>query len=376
MKRMQVGLIVNPIAGMGGRVGLKGTDGCETLEEAVRRGAKPAAPALVEQALQELLCLRERLLILTASGTMGESLCRSLGFECEVVFDTHKNGFDTTVQDTKMTAMKIADKNTELILFAGGDGTARDLCDVFGQGPLVVGIPTGVKIHSPVYANTPSQAGLLARDFLERHQLPARLEEVVDLDEDALRQGKVYTSLHGYLRVPFHREYLQNKKAPTPLTDKEAQGAIALYIIDRMEKDITYLIGPGTSTQAILEGLGEKGTLVGVDVVQNGKVIQRDCTEKDLMRVVVSGKTKLVLTPTGGQGFLLGRGNQQISPEVLRLVGKENIIVLATDDKLIKQQGRPLLVFTGDRKTDESLKGYFRVVTGYGSATMVPVAIG
>ena len=299
-----------------------------------------------------------------------------MGFEFQVVHRPHNVGWETTSQDTRIAASEMAKENPAVILFAGGDGTARDLYEALGQGPLVLGIPTGVKIHSPVYANTPHQAGQLARDFLAQGNLSTKLEEVIDLDEEALRQGKVYTSLYGYLRVPYKREYLQNKKAPTPLSDKEAQGAIALYLIDHMEKDIIYVIGPGTTTQAILDGLGEAGTLVGVDVVCNGELIRKDCGERELLEVVAPGKTRLVLTPTGGQGFLLGRGNQQISPEILKMVGKENIIVLATEDKLIKQYGRPLLIFTGDEKTDLALKGYYRVITGYGSSMMVPVSVG
>ncbi len=369
MNSMKLGLIVNPIAGMGGRVGLKGTDGIEILAEAIRKGATEDAPSLALQALRELLPLGGTLTVLCASGDMGQNQCIALGLAHEVVYESSTRQTDAADTIGAARAMEMA--NVELILFAGGDGTARNIFTAIETRVPALGIPAGVKIHSPVYANNPKKAGQLAMEYFLDSKSTLHLEEVVDLDEAALRRGQMHTSLFGYLNVPYKKTYLQNKKAPTPLTDAEAQGAIALDVIDHMEEGVIYVIGPGTTTKAVLATLGIEGTLMGIDVVKNRKMIGRDCSEKELLALVETGKTKLILTPTGGQGYLLGRGNQQISPAVLKYIGKENMMILATDAKLVQQNGRPFLLFTGDRGTDLELSGYYKVKTGYQSEVMV-----
>jgi len=277
----------------------------------------------------------------------------------------------TDAEDTIGAAVAMEKAHVDLILFAGGDGTARNLFTAIETRVPALGIPAGVKIHSPVYANTPQKAGQLALAYFLESKPTLHLEEVVDLDEVALRNGQMRTSLFGYLNAPYKKAFLQTKKAPTPLSDTDAQSAIALDVMDHMEADIIYIIGPGTTSKAVLAALGIDGTLMGVDVLKNRKLIGRDCSEKEILALVESGKTKLILTPTGGQGYLLGRGNQQISPSVLKSIGKENMIILATDSKLVQQGGRPLLLFTGDRETDLALSGYYKVKTGYHSEVMV-----
>lgn len=369
MGSKKLGLIVNPIAGMGGRVGLKGTDGKEILAEAIRKGATVAAPSLAMLALRELLPLGGSLTVLCPSGDMGQNQCLALGLDHEVVYESSPG--QTGAHDTIQAARGMEKAGVDLLLFVGGDGTARDIFTGIETRVPALGIPAGVKIHSPVYANSPKKAGQLAMEYFLDKRPDLRMEEVVDLDEEALRNGQMRTSLFGYLNVPYKQAYLQNKKAPTPLSDSDAQGAIALDVTDHMEDGILYIIGPGTTTKAILSILGIQGTLMGVDVIKNRQLIARDCNESELLALVEAGKTKLVLTPTGGQGYLLGRGNQQISPAVLKYIGKENMMILATDSKLIQQEGRPLLIFTGDRETDLKLSGYYKVKTGYHSEVMV-----
>ena len=369
MNLKKMGLIVNPIAGMGGRVGLKGTDGKEILAEAIRKGATEAAPSLALLALREILPLGGSLLVLCASGDMGQNQCITLGLDHEVVYQCSHG--QTDAQDTIKAARAMEQAGVDLILFAGGDGTARNICTAIETRVPVLGIPAGVKIHSPVYANTPKKAGQMVMEYFLDSKPILRLEEVVDLDEAALRNGQMRTSLFGYLNVPYKKAYLQNKKAPTPLSDAEAQSAIALDVMDHMEDGTMYVIGPGTTTKAVLAALGIEGTLMGIDVVKDSRLIARDCSENELLTMVKTGKTRLILTPTGGQGYLLGRGNQQISPAVLKCIGKENIMILATDSKLVQQSGRPLLLFTGDRETDLNLSGYYKVKTGYHSEVMV-----
>ena len=367
-----IGLIVNPIAGMGGRVGLKGTDGKDTLQRALAMGASAEAPEKTIKALEQLLPFREQLLVLTCSGKMGEDECIRAGLACKVV---HISDGSTDSDDTISAGKKIAELGAELILFSGGDGTARDMCSAVGLTVPVLGIPAGVKIHSPVYGNTPEASGKLARAYLEKKPVTMTEEEVIDIDEDAYRHDRVLTRLYGYLMVPVLEGWVQSKKAPTPLTDRASQMAIALDITDNMIDDICYIIGPGSTTKAVMDTLGLKKTLLGVDIVKNRKLVGSDCNEANILDIISESKAVLVITPTGGQGYLLGRGNQQISPKVLERIKKNNIIIIAVDSKLIQLRGKPLLVYTGDAETDAELSGYYKVRTGYGMSRMYKVEV-
>lgn len=365
-----LGLVVNPIAGMGGRPGLKGTDGEAILHLAEEAGVLPMAPALALQAMEELLPLRDRLLVLTAGGDMGENACRQAGLDYRVV---HGPGAHTTAEDTVLAAKAIREGGARLLLFAGGDGTARDVYRAVGSGFPALGIPAGVKIHSPVYGNSPAQAGRLAALFLGGAPLPLRQEEVLDLDEAALREDRIVTSLYGYLTVPYKATHLQNKKAPSPLGEEAARRAIGLDVADHMKEDVLYLLGPGTTTLAVAQALGLSGSLMGVDVIENRRMIARDVGETRLLELLAGRQAVLVVTPTGGQGFLLGRGNQQLSPRVLREIGPKNLLVLCTEGKLATLGGRPLMVYTGDEALDRDLAGIYRVKSGYGMDLMVRV---
>ncbi len=351
-----VGLIVNPVAGMGGSVGLKGTDG--VAEEAIRRGAKPGAAARAALALKRLLPMKDELRLLSPSGEMGERLARELGFDMEVVYIC---GIKTSSQDTVAAARAMAD--ADLLLFAGGDGTARDIVSA-GVRCTVIGIPAGVKIHSPVYATRPERAGELALRFLQGFCRHTREAEVVDIDEMSYRDGRVCTSLYGYLKVPDDRDFMQHGKAPSPVGERAEQESIAAEMIGRMRENVYYLIGPGSTTRTLMERLGLENTLLGVDLVCNRKLVQADLSEKDILRRLDERETHLVLTPTGGQGYLLGRGNQQLSARALGRIGRERLHILATREKLFHLEGRPLLVDTGDAETDRMLSGYARVIVG------------
>lgn len=365
----KIGLIINPIAGMGGKVGLRGTDGRDILKKAVKLGASPEAPNKSLLALEKLLPIKKELCVLTSSNNMGENQCKELGLNYKVIYRTEK---ETTSSDTIKIAKIMKDMYVELIIFVGGDGTARDIYTAIELEVPVIGIPAGVKIYSPVYGNTPEKAGDLAYEYLTR-KLPLKEEEVVDLDENSYRENIFNINLYGYLMVPYKEKFLQNKKAPTPLSEKETQIAIALDIIDNMEEDTFYIIGPGTTPRTIMEKLNLPNSLLGVDIIKNKEIVKLDCNEKEILEIIKDNKSKLVVTPTGGQGYLLGRGNQQLSFRVLRKVRKENIIIVATESKIIKLKGKPFLVYTGDLETDKYLSGYYRIKVGYGMENMYRV---
>lgn len=365
----KLGLIVNPIAGMGGSVGLKGTDG--VLSEALSRGAVPKAPGRCLNALKELLPCGEDIVIVTCGNDMGENEALSLTFNTKVVY--RKSGGATDREDTIKGAEAIIEEGVDILVFAGGDGTVRDICSVVGEDVLSLGIPAGVKIHSPVYAQSPEKAGQLLRLFVEGKASASREAEVLDIDEEEYRQGRVSTRLYGYMRVPLERRFMQSRKAPSPESERAQQDSIASEIVKGMAADTMYIIGPGSTTRALMELLGLPYSLIGVDIICNGALIKKDVSEQDILTITKGWPTKLILTPTGGQGYLLGRGNQQLSPSVINNIGRQNIIVVATKEKLAGLMGEPLHVDTGDKATDILLEGYAKVVTGLMEAEMYKV---
>lgn len=366
----KLGLIVNPIAGMGGRVGLKGTDGIDMVKKARNLGAFEEAPNKAKKALEKLRGVKDDILIVTCSGNMGEKMSEDYEFKTEVILNIDA---DSTDKHTIIAARKMLKKEVDLLLFVGGDGTARDIYNAIGNELVVLGVPAGVKIHSPVYASTPEKAGELAKLYLQGKKIELKEEEVIDIDEEAFRNDIVNTRLYGYLKIPYEKDFVQNKKAPTPLNEETSKKAIALDIIDYMKEDIYYIIGPGSTTRWIMTTLELPYTLLGVDILKNKKIVTLDVTEEELLEYVNKNSCKLIITPTGGQGFLLGRGNQQISNNVIQKVGKENIIIVSVDSKLIELKGKPLFVYTGDRDLDEYLQGYYKVKIGYNDEIMYPV---
>ena len=364
----RLGLIVNPIAGIGGRVGLKGSDGPDVQRRALDLGAVPRSSDRAAQALERVRHLDD-LEILTYPGEMGEDAARACGFVPTVVGSIQRGA--TTPRDTRNGARDMLRLGVGLLLFAGGDGTARDVYRAVGERLPVLGIPAGVKIHSAVFATNPMNAGELAGLYLQGRVTSLREAEVMDIDEQAFRQGIVSARLYGYLRVPFQRRLVQGLKTPTSPGEQVARQAIAHDVVDRMEAGWLYIVGPGTTTRAITSRLGLEKTLIGVDVVLDGELIAADVNESRLLEVLQGRSARIIVTPIGGQGYIFGRGNQQISPQVIGRVSahgddpKENVIVVSTPGKIHSLAGRPLWVDTGDRDLDLKLSGYVQVVTGY-----------
>jgi len=363
-----VGLIVNPVAGMGGSVALKGTDGAAVLARARELGARPRSGEHMFRALKSALPLPEDTSFLAPAGAMGEDVLRRLGLPARVVCRTEEH---TTAADTRAAAAAICDAGAGLLMFAGGDGTARDVCAILGESLPVIGVPAGVKIQSSAFAVTPERAGELLSRWCAGIARETAEAEVVDLDEDAYRAGIVTSRLYGTVRVPLDRLRMQGRKGGSA-GGGDASG-LGAWLAHEMQPGRLYLIGAGTTTRAVTDALGLRGTLLGVDAVKDGKLIAADCAEADLLRLIEPGSTTAVVAVIGGQGHFLGRGSQQFSPAVLRALGTENIVVAATPAKLDALFPRPLRVDTGDPELDAKLCGYVRVVTGWGQSRMMRV---
>jgi predicted polyphosphate/ATP-dependent NAD kinase len=371
-RERRVGLIVNPVAGLGGRVGLKGSDGAAVQQRALELGAVPRALDRTTEALVRLRPIAGEFEFVTYPGEMGEEAARRSEFDPEVIGEIVPGR--TTAEDTRAAACEMRRLGVELLLFAGGDGTARDVFDAVGEDLAVLGIPAGVKIHSAVYAISPAAAGELARAFLEGKTPGMHESEVVDVDEAALRRGIVSTALYGVLRVPNDVRRIQGAKAVSSESDASAAAAIARHVVAGMDVDTVYIVGPGTTTRAILTELGIEKTLLGVDVIHRKKLLASDANEARLLELLDGRAVRIVVAPVGGQGYLFGRGNQQISPDVLRRVGVENVLVIATPEKLNRLTTRPLLVDTGDEDVDRMLAGYVCVVCGPDDLRVVRVS--
>ena len=368
MKFMKLAFIVNPIAGMGGRVGLKGTD--DVLKEAIARGAKPVAPKRAVEFLQRLkenmTEMSIRIEILTCPKIMGEREAKKTNLPVQVL--PLKIGEETTAEDTK-TAVKLMIKaNVDLIVFVGGDGTAKDVFDAmhgYREVP-VLGVPSGVKMYSGVFAVSPADAVDVVLAFA-KDQAEIADFEIMDADETAIRSDSFVVKLHGFLKGPFLSMRIQGSKQVSPETvdEKENQTAIARFIIEEMQSEATYILGPGTTVKRVAELLGVEKTVLGVDIYKKDKTLF-DVNEKRILGEVEDWqKTWIILSPIGRQGILLGRGNQQISPEIIKSIGKQRVIVAATKSKLQSIDGGVLRVDTGDAEVDKMLKGYIRVVTDY-----------
>ena len=310
--------------------------------------------------------------LLTPPLEMGESAARQGGFSPQVIGEIRSGC--TTAEDTRTAALAMLRARVDLLLFAGGDGTARDVYQAVGTQLPCLGIPAGVKIHSGVFALNPQRAGELAREYLQARQPRVREAEVIDLDEASYRCGRIVTALFGYLKVPYHRRLVQNQKAPSTAADDIHVGAIAAAIVDSMQPGWLYILGAGTTTRAIAERLGFPKTLVGVDVITSEAMVALDVGERQLLELVESQPAKIVVSPIGGQGFIIGRGSQPISPAVIQRIGRENILIASSPDKLAALRGRPLLVDSGDAQVDRCLCGYLPVVTGYRDRTFYRIS--
>ncbi|MFB6297826.1 MAG: ATP-NAD kinase family protein [Salinirussus sp.] len=352
-----VGTVVNPIAGMGGRVGLKGTDG--KVAEARARGAEPRAPDRARRALDALREADLEVSVLSCGAPMGASVARAAGFDPTVV--GHPESEPTTAADTRAAVTEFADRDVDLVLFAGGDGTAVDVAEALRdceatETPML-GIPAGVKVYSEVFGVDPAAAGYVAATF-DR----TRTAEVNDIDEDEYRSGEVRTELRAVASVPV----AEGRQASKQVAGGSVYG-LASGFVDDMSDETTYVLGPGSTVGEIKSQLGIDGSPLGVDLYRGGEVLTRDAAESEILAALGPDNT-VVVSPIGGQGFVFGRGNQQISPAVIR---ESTVSIVASREKLSGLGA--LRVDTGDPALDDDLAGWHEVRTGRFETRLVEI---
>jgi predicted polyphosphate/ATP-dependent NAD kinase len=383
----RLGLVVNPVAGVGGPAGLKGSDGGDVQALARARGSRSHTHDRAREAM-EVLAQRARVEVLTSAGSMGERAVLEAGLDPVVVHTPTalrtdpctatagtREGAQTTAADTMDAVRALVAAGAGLVLCVGGDGTLRDASQGLGDAALL-GVPAGVKMYSGAFAVGARAAGAVAAAWL-RGGVPLQQREVLDVDEAALPHGRVSPRLVALVPVPVAGNRTQARKVPTPAGEAAAVQHAARGVVAAMEPGVAYLLGPGGTTAEVAAQLGLRGTLLGVDVVRDGRLVVADADDRTLLEVARSGPAVAVLTVTGGQGFLLGRGNQQVGAAVLEAihaVDGDGLIVVATPDKLAGLHGRPLLVDTGDITVDRRLAGYRRVVTGGRDTTIYRVS--
>ena len=361
----KLGVLVNPFAGIGGALALKGSDGAEIREKALAMGAEKKANEKMAKALSILEALSGHFTVVTASGDMGETVCESLGIPYEVIYTA--NAGQTEGEDSERAAKAMVDARVDLLLFAGGDGTARNICSVVGTQVPVLGVPAGCKIHSGVYCVSPTAAGQVVSQMIAGELVSEMDAEVRDIDENAFRDGKVIAKHYGEMRVPAELTYVQAVKMGGKEDEALVLDDIAAYVNEIMddEPNTYFVMGSGSTVGAVMDFLGLDNTLLGVDVVKQGELIASDVTASELVALTQNKPTKVILTVIGGQGHILGRGNQQLSPAFIRQIGKPNMLIVATKQKLQALNGKPLRLDSSDAVLDAELAGAFTVITGY-----------
>jgi len=372
---VKIGFLVNPIAGMGGRVGLKGTDG--VADEAIKLGAEPVSPKKAVETIKEFLSKysQDDINWYTCSGEMGEDELKKANIKNFKIIYSHSKE-KTTSNDTKNACKKFLENGVDLILFCGGDGTARDIFSIVKNKIPILGIPSGVKMHSGVFGINTNAAAKMLHEFANK-RLAVGDAEIMDLDEERYRKGDWNIKLFGIAKGIVEPMYVQVGKTVFESVSEDAvKEERAEHIIDDMKenKEYLYLMGSGGTVDYIAKKIGVKNTLLGIDAIYQNKLIGSDLNEKEILKLLDKyAKAKVILSPIGAQGFILGRGNLQLSPKVVRKIALDNIIVISTPSKLLST---PVLrVDTGDKKLDRDFakKEFMMVVVGYRLSRVVKI---
>jgi predicted polyphosphate/ATP-dependent NAD kinase len=362
---LRIGLIVNPLAGMGGPLALKGSDGeaIRTYASSLDREELTRSMERLQRTLASLEPVAAECEIVTCAGAMGQQALEATSFDFRLIGDS-PTGLSTGA-DTCRYAQAIRDTGVDILVFVGGDGTARDVFDAVGGNFPVLGVPAGVKMHSGVFAVSPEAAGELLAELSTGGLVGLSLQEVRDIDEEAFRHDTVRSRFYGEMLVPGEGRYLQHTKVGGRESPELVAADIAAWIVEEMEPGCNYLVGPGSTTAAIMQELNLPNTLLGVDIVRDGKLLVADANAQQLLDAARATQSRIIVTVIGGQGHVFGRGNQQFSPAVIRAVGLENITIVAAKSKIAGLDERPLLVDTNDPLLDKALTGFRPIITGY-----------
>ncbi len=372
--KLRVGFLINPWAGIGATVALKGSDGIAIREKALQRGAQQSAVHRAQIALSECQHLKDKIEFYAVAGEMGAELLATMGFQFRTVF-VPKN-YPTHAEDSIHAIQKMQQLPIDILVFAGGDGTARDVYDAQQHPFPVIAIPAGTKIHSGVYCITPKAAGELIAQVVEGRVVGLTKASVMDINEDLFRQGKLQAKQYGELYTANEPLLIQASKSASSDNDELALFELAEGIVEEIQQDHLYIMGSGSTVAAVMELLTLENTLLGIDIVLNGKVIGKDVTAERMKNIIKAHEDlpkTLFVTAIGGQGHVFGRGNQQLTAEILQRIGKYNIHILATKAKLASLNGRPLIVDTGDEEMDNWLSGRWSVTVGYKETVLYPM---
>ena len=365
---MRLAVIVNPDAGLGGRLGFKGSDG--RAAEARAAGAQDRAGPRMHQCLEKLAELaREPIEIIAWDGRMGGDW---------IPGEYTSTGVTPATTDASSTSDFIKSHSPDLFLYAGGDGTTRDIVEALGEREIpLVGVPGGVKMHSGCFATTPKAAAEVVWSFFTGDLMVARTE-VMDLDEEVYRKGEWKVRMYGEAFTPASPRWMQGAKEQVQReSEEETLEAMSAHIANLVDEDPDLMVvwGSGGTLRQMCKQLGLEATLLGIDI-QHGGRMHNDLNEEGLLNLINShsGNIKLLLSPMGGQGFLIGRGNLQLSPDVLRVIGTDNILGIATPAKLLGLN--ELRIDTGDEELDSEIraKKYLKVLQGYRTTRVIRVA--
>ena len=370
----RLGLVVNPLAGLGGPAGLKGSDHIDTAEIAAQRGVQSKVTARVTEMLEALVRSGQNVHIITASGGMGANVCELFSDEVsyQVVYDAPQK---THSIDTRIATKNIIEQKVDLLVFAGGDGTARDIYEVVGESQTVLGLPAGVKMHSGVFTVTPKAMVSVITSMIENKLVAARMAEVRDIDERAFSDGRVQTQYFGEMMIPDDQLLVQCVKCTGLIDDELLLDDLAAYILETLDDDFLYILGSGGTLKVLKDAMGiEEPTLLGVDVWYQGELMMRDAHETALFELIQNyPKVRILLSVIGGQGVILGRGNQQVSPRIIQHAGLDNLQFVSTQNKIKALQGRPLRVDSGSDELDRKLSGFHKIICGYEDAILYEI---
>jgi predicted polyphosphate/ATP-dependent NAD kinase len=364
-RKLRVGVLVNPIAGLGGRAGLKGSDEPERLAPLLAGAAwDEETPAFGRGAACVRALDRTRMVLVAPPGALGEDVVKAGTKFGGPVFEIARlpgpaPAFGrTTREDTVRYARRLLEAQIDLLLFVGGDGTAADVAATVGDAVPLLGVPAGVKMFSPVFAETPQVAASVASRLAPG--FPTRPVDVLDLDERSYREGAWIVRAHAAASVP-DEPGVQAGKGGALGGEREALEDLTAWFRQARRPGHAYVLGSGTTVGAIKAALGG-GTPLGVDVWRDDAWVATDASEPQILEALgEDGPASIIVSPTGGQGAVLGRGTAQISVPVLERVGVANVLVVATPQKLLGL--RHLFVDTGDPELDASFPDFVKVRT-------------